>query len=75
MLKFPQPAVLKKDSGFAWLVLSMTAISCFAHYGFANSVTGGLTIVQKDYFNIDLQLSSLIGSAYIACMHIFGKYL
>ena len=64
----------KKDKGYSWVVLLMSALSHSVHLGFTFGVLGNLTIAHMQYFNIDLQLSSLIGSVHGAVLFLFGMF-
>ena len=63
---------LEKDKGYAWVILLMSFLSHFLHMGFSLAILGNLTVAHKEYFNIDLQLASLIGSVHIGVCLIAG---
>lgn len=63
----------EKDCGYAWFILFLSFLSHMAHLGFSAGVAGNLTVIHQQYFNINLQESSNIGSVHFALTQFLGK--
>ena len=74
MRKIYKGPSLKKDKGFAWVILMMSFLSHGVHLGFSFGIIGNLTIAHQKFFNIDLETSSLMGSVHIGLLFGFCKY-
>jgi len=64
---------LTKDKGYSWVIVITSFLSHFAHIGFSFGIAGNLTIVHQDFFKVDLQQGSLIGTVHIGVLFLFGK--
>jgi len=64
---------LSKDKGYSWVIVFTSFLSHFANIGFSFGTAGNLTMAHQDYFNVDLQIGSFIGTAHISVLLLFGK--
>jgi len=64
---------LTKDKGYSWVIVLGSFLSHFASVGFAFGTAGNLTIAHQDFFKVDLQQGSLIGTVHVGVLFIFGK--
>jgi len=62
-----------KDKGYSWLIVFTSFLSHFCNIGFSYGVGGNLTIAHQDFFKVDLQQGSLIGTVHIGVLFLFGK--
>ena len=74
MRKIYKGPSLRKDKGFAWVILMMSFLSHGVHLGFSFGIVGNLTIAHQKFFNIDLETSSLMGSVHIGLLFGFCKF-
>ncbi|KAF6020216.1 hypothetical protein EB796_021457 [Bugula neritina] len=63
---------LSKDKGYSWVIVFTSFLSHFANIGFSFGTAGNLTMAHQDYFNVDLQIGSFIGTAHISVLLLFG---
>jgi len=62
-----------KDKGYAWIIVLTSFLSHFANVGFSFGIAGNLTIIYQEFFKVDLQLGSLVGSVHIGVLFLFGR--
>jgi len=65
----------EKDKGYAWVILFFSFLSHFVHIGFSFGTAGNLTIARQEFFKVNLQKGSLIGSVYLGVLFLFGKHV
>ncbi|XP_067951283.1 monocarboxylate transporter 3-like [Watersipora subatra] len=63
---------LKKDKGYAWLVLAFAIITYGLHMGFGLAVVGNMTIAHQKLFDIGVEQAGLISTAHLASIFLFG---
>jgi len=66
------PSKATKDGGYSWVVMVTSCLSHFSHIGFSLGVAGNLTIAHQEFFNVDLQQGSLIGTIHIGLVYMLG---
>jgi len=64
---------LTKDKGYSWVIVFGSLLSHFAHVGFTFGTAGNLTIAHQEFFKVDLQQGSLIGTVHVGVLFIFGE--
>ncbi|KAF6022457.1 hypothetical protein EB796_019241 [Bugula neritina] len=64
---------LTKDSGYSWIIAFTSCLSHFAHMGFTFGTAGNLTIAHQEFFKVDLQQGSLIGTLHAGVIFLFGE--
>ncbi|KAF6022454.1 hypothetical protein EB796_019238 [Bugula neritina] len=70
-MAFKRPK-FEKDKGYAWVILFFSFLSHFVHIGFSFGTAGNLTIAHQEFFKVNLQKGSLIGSVYLGVLFLFG---
>ena len=64
----------QKDKGYAWFISVASFLSNFTHTGFSYGIAGNLTIAHQQFFNIDLQKGSLLGTIHVGVLMLFGEF-